>query len=117
MPKKCLLHSDRFCFVCGKFTSKEQQRNITYDIKKMCLELRVCLEITTCHAFKWIFSNFRENFKSLSYQKGVAELLAANKEMGRRMSLKMRFFHSHLEFSPENLGAVSDKKGEKIFKQ
>ena len=33
MPRKCLNHSDRFCFVCGKFTSKEQ-RNITHDIKK-----------------------------------------------------------------------------------
>ena len=27
--------SNRFCFVCGKFTNKEQQTNITYDIKKM----------------------------------------------------------------------------------
>ena len=35
MPKKCLNHPGRFCFVCGKFTSKEEQRNITHDIQKM----------------------------------------------------------------------------------
>ena len=35
MPRNCLNHPDRFCFVCGKFTSKKQQRNIIYDIKKM----------------------------------------------------------------------------------
>ena len=36
MPRKCLNQPDQFCFVCGKFTSKKQQRNITDDIKKMC---------------------------------------------------------------------------------
>ena len=35
MPRNCLNHPDRFCFVCGKFTSKKQLRNITHDIKKM----------------------------------------------------------------------------------
>ena len=36
------------------------------------------------------------------------------KEMGCRMSLKMHFLHSHLDFFPENLGAVSDDKGERF---
>ena len=35
MVVKGLNHPDRFCFVCGKFTSKKQQRNITHDVKKM----------------------------------------------------------------------------------
>ena len=54
------------------------------------------------------------NVKSNSYQEGVAELLAAYKEMGCRMSLKMHFLHSHLDFFPENLGAVSDEQGERF---
>ena len=29
------------------------------------------------------------------------------------MSLKMHFLHLHLEFFPENLGAVGDEQGEK----
>ena len=49
------------------------------------------LELRAWHAFKWICSNFLGNFKSNSYREGVAELLAACKEMGCRMSLKMHF--------------------------
>jgi hypothetical protein len=30
------------------------------------------------------------------------------------MSLKLHFFHSHLNFFPPNLGAVSDEHGEKF---
>ena len=61
------------------------------------------LELKAWHAYEWICSNFLENFKSNSYREGVAEFLAAYKEMGRRMSLTMHFLHSHLEFCPENL--------------
>ena len=70
------------------------------------------LELRAWHAFKWTCSNFLGNVKSNSYQEGVAELLAAYKEMGSRMSLKMHFLHSHFEFFPENLGTVSDEQGE-----
>ena len=55
------------------------------------------------------------NVKSNLYQEGVAELLAAYKEMGCRMSLKMHFLHSNLDFFPENLGAVSDEQGERFL--
>ena len=34
--------------------------------------------------------------------------------MGCRLSLKMHFLHSHLDFFPENLGAVSDEQGERF---
>ena len=56
------------------------------------------LELQAWQAFKWICSNFLRNFKSATYQKGVAEMLAAYKEMGCCTSLKMHFLHSHLEF-------------------
>ena len=36
------------------------------------------------------------------------------KEMGCRMSLKMHFLHSHLEFFPKNFEAVSDERGERV---
>ena len=72
------------------------------------------LKLRAWHEFKWICSNFLGNFKSPLYQKGVAELLAAYKEMGCRMSLQMHFVHSHLEFFLENFGAVNDEQGEKF---
>jgi hypothetical protein len=38
----------------------------------------------------------------------------AYKVMGCNMSLKVHFLHSHLDFSPENLGAVSDEHGQRF---
>ena len=72
------------------------------------------LELRAWHAFKLVCSNFLGNVKSNSYQEGVAELLAAYEGMGCGMSLKMHFLHSHLEFFPENLGAVSDELGKRF---
>ena len=52
------------------------------------------LELRAWHAFKWICSNFLGNAESNSYQEGVAELLAAYKEIGCRMS----FIHTSTFF-------------------
>ncbi|KAF2361910.1 hypothetical protein FHG87_007339, partial [Trinorchestia longiramus] len=35
-------------------------------------------------------------------------------DMGCRMSLKIHFLHSHLNFFPPNLGAVSNENGERF---
>ena len=32
----------------------------------------------------------------------------------RKMSLKIQMMHSHLDFCPENMGAVSDENGERF---
>lgn len=37
--------------------------------------------------------------------------------LGVKMSLKIHFLHSHLDFFPENLGAVSDEHGERFHQQ
>ena len=58
-------------------------------------------------------SYFLGSFKSPSYQEDVVELLDAYKEMGCRMSLKMYFLHSNLEFFPGNL-EVNIEKGERF---
>ena len=34
-PRKCIYHPDPFCYVCGKFTSNDQHRNTTWNIKKI----------------------------------------------------------------------------------
>jgi hypothetical protein len=34
--------------------------------------------------------------------------------MGSNMSLKVHFLDSHLDFFPENLGAISDEHGERF---
>lgn len=66
----------------------------------------------TC--FKDVVNGFLGNVKSDRYKMLIAKLFTAYKNMGCRMSLKMHLLHSHLDFFPDNLGAVSDEQGERF---
>jgi len=44
----------------------------------------------------------------------IENLLRNYKNMGCKMSLKIHFLHSHLDFFPDNLGAVTDEQGERF---
>jgi hypothetical protein len=72
------------------------------------------LELDAWNAFKWICENFLGNHKSPAYADGVQRLLDTYHKLGCRMSLKIHFLHSHLDFFPPNLGAVSDEQGERF---
>lgn len=65
-------------------------------------------------AFVEVCHNFLGNVKSDNYQQIIRELLSAYKALGCNMSLKIHFLDSHLDFFPENLGAVSDEHGERF---
>ncbi|PNF41332.1 hypothetical protein B7P43_G16974 [Cryptotermes secundus] len=41
-------------------------------------------------------------------------MLAAYKAQGCRMSLKVHFLHSHVDYFPQNLGAYSEEQGERF---
>ncbi|UYV67045.1 unc-93 [Cordylochernes scorpioides] len=49
-----------------------------------------------------------------NYRDIVNDLLLSYKALGCNMSLKIHFLHSHLDFFPDNLGAVSDEHGERF---
>jgi hypothetical protein len=53
---------------------------------------------------------FLGNHKAENYHEIVCDLLRAYKAIGCNMSLKV----DHLDFFPENLGAVSDQHGERF---
>jgi hypothetical protein len=55
--------------------------------------------------------NFLGNVKTKNYKEHV-EGLNTYQIMGCNMSLKSHFSHSHLEFFPPNMGAVSNEHGE-----
>ena len=60
-----------------------------------------------------------EAFKSVcsgipDYQACIEKLLKSYEDMGCRMSLKIHSLHSHLNFFPPNLGAMSDEHGERF---
>jgi site-specific DNA-adenine methylase len=65
-------------------------------------------------SFKNVTKHFLGNIKAEIFQDIVRELLDSYQVLGCNMSLKIHFLHSHLEFFPYNLGAVSDEHGERF---
>lgn len=61
--------------------------------------------------------NFLGNNRSTNYVEVVNEFLDAYEKMGCRMSIKVHFLHSHLDFFPENLGQFSDEQGERFHQE
>ena len=57
---------------------------------------------------------FLGSFKSPNFVQIVTNFLHAYQEVGARMSLKIHFLHSHLDFYPSNIGDVSDEHGERF---
>lgn len=72
------------------------------------------LEKSAWESFIKVTQNFLGNHRSNDYESIVEELLSTYKALGCNMSLKIHFLHSHLDFFPENLGAVSDEHGERF---
>jgi hypothetical protein len=65
-------------------------------------------------SFKNVTKLFLGNIKAEKFQDIVPELLDSYQDLGCNMSLKIHFLHSHLDFFPDNLGAVSDEHGERF---
>ena len=57
---------------------------------------------------------FLGNTKSKNYKHLVNTMLQNFQEMKVNMLLKIHFLHSHLDFFPENLGAIIDECGERF---
>ncbi|KAL6464577.1 hypothetical protein MHYP_G00268940 [Metynnis hypsauchen] len=82
-----------------------QMRHVMSD--KRFEELLVGQEKIAWKAFKDV-DNFLGNYRAPNYAEVVDKLLCAYQNMKCNMSLKIHFHHSHLDFFPVNLGAVSD---------
>ena len=77
-------------------------------------ELLNLKELRAWAAFKSVCSGFLGNTHVPDYQACIEKLLKSYEYMGCWMSLKIHFLHSHLNFFPPNLGAVSDEHGERF---
>lgn len=71
-------------------------------------------ELAAWSAFQDVVKNFLGSYRSPHYKTMVDTLLSAYKAQACNMSLKIHFLHSHLDFFPANLGAVSDEHGERF---
>ncbi|KAI6655630.1 Receptor-type tyrosine-protein phosphatase epsilon-like [Oopsacas minuta] len=103
----CKTNSTRFLHLVGP-----QIRQVFRDpdFEKTLPELKM----SAWNSFKWVCEIFLGNKKSSNYREGVKTLLYAYEKMGCRMSPQLHFLHSHIDFFPENLGAVSDEQGERF---
>jgi len=72
------------------------------------------IEKSAWKSFKSVVKSFLGNRKAPNYREIVSELLQSYQDMGCNMSLKTHFLDSHLDFFPDNLGAVSDEHGERF---
>jgi len=52
------------------------------------------------------------NRRAQNYERLANNILQSYQKFGCNMLLKIHFLHSHLDFFPENCGAVSDEHGE-----
>ena len=66
--------------------------------------------------FSQIVNNFLGNTKSPKYKEIVKTLFANFHKLRCNMSVKVHFLHSHLEYFPTNLGALSEEQGERFHK-
>ncbi|GBM79689.1 hypothetical protein AVEN_71215-1 [Araneus ventricosus] len=67
-------------------------------------------------SFKLVITSCLGNKKDPNYKSIVEEMIQNFKILGCSMSLKVHFLDSHLDYFPENVGAVSEEQGE-IFHQ
>ena len=63
---------------------------------------------------KLVVQNFLGNHRAENYAKLVDNKLKAYRRICCRMSLKIHFLHSHLDFFPPNMGQVSEEYGERF---
>ena len=77
-------------------------------------ELLNLKELRPREAFKSVCSGFLCNIRVPDSQACIEKLVKSYDDMGCRMSLKIHFLHSHLNFFRPKLGAVSDEHGERF---
>ena len=82
------------------------------EIRKLFADENFLKHLNTKELKAWnSFKLVAENFLAENYIEIVENVIEAFRRLGSRMSLKLRFLHSHLEFFPDNLGVVSDEQG------
>jgi hypothetical protein len=65
-------------------------------------------------SFQAVVKGFLGNNKDPMYRSQVQKLIMNYQKLGCRMSLKLHFLHSHIDYFPENLGAYSEEQGERF---
>ncbi|GBM69221.1 hypothetical protein AVEN_210442-1 [Araneus ventricosus] len=113
-----------FKYLCGQFPGLSEAKLkedvfVGPDIKKMMKDEKFETKMETnerkaWESFKLVITSFLGNKKDPNYKSIVEEMIKNFKILGCSMSLKIHFLNSHLDYFPENLGAVSEEQGERF---
>ena len=115
-------HGACFGYICQKFSalSNEKLKAGIFDgpkIRQLMKDKKFIKTINQDEKKGWmasrqVVSNFLGNSKLPNYKELVRNLLCAFQKLDYNMSVKVHFLHSHLDYFPENLGAMSEQQGE-----
>ena len=113
-----------FKYLCKKFSTLSDAKLkegvfVGPDIRKLLKDTEFEGSMTQTEkaawiAFKEVINKFLGNYKDPDFEKIVKNMLEKFRILGCTMSVKIHFLHSHLDFFPENLGAVSEEQGERF---
>ena len=95
----------------GIFTGPQFRDIINDDLFE---QLLTETEKSTWLTFKAVCLNSLGNVRADRCKELVEDMLHVYQTVGCHMSLKINFLHSHLDFFPPNLFAVSDEHGERL---
>lgn len=111
LKEKFGYHKSDAKLVAGIFIGPEIRKLLLDDHFTNVLNRR---ETDAWKAFKHVVEGFLGNNRAENYVELVENMVTAFQNLGCRMSLKLHFLHSHLDFFPSNMGAVSDEHGERF---
>lgn len=69
---------------------------------------------TAWQRYRALVDGFFGNYKDPNYRQNVTDFIKSCEEIGANMTVKMHFLHNHLNDFPENLGDLSEQRGEKF---
>ena len=88
-------------------------------VRKLIQDQTFTARMTVAERAAWcsfvsVIREFLSNTKASNYQNLVDMMLQNFQALGARMSIKLHYLFSHLDYFPENLGDVSEEKGERF---
>ncbi|GBN56316.1 hypothetical protein AVEN_16018-1 [Araneus ventricosus] len=122
LPKE----GQRFKYFCDQFLGLSEAKLkegafVGPDIRKIMKDENFETKMETnerkaWESFKLVINIILGNKKDPNYKSSVEEMTKNFKILGCSMSLKVHFLNSHLDYFPENLGAVSEEQGERFHR-
>ena len=71
-------------------------------------------DLSAWQSLKSVVKNFLGNHRSAELEKEIEELLKSFHQLGARMSVKLHFLQSLLDYFPKSCGHLSEEQGERV---